>query len=106
MSIRSALQDLVDTCEEPPESNCSCHINPPCNDCVNWSGLRSALSYARQVLLEEDQIDKVLSDANQCVVELLVDALQRIHDYGINRQIPIIINIAKAAIKASGARIK
>ena len=23
-----------------PEKNCSCHINPPCGDCVAWGGIR------------------------------------------------------------------
>ena len=26
----------------PPDSNCSCHISPPCNDCVDWSSMRMA----------------------------------------------------------------
>ncbi len=26
----------------PPDSNCSCHISPPCNDCVDFAGQREA----------------------------------------------------------------
>ena len=26
----------------PPSRNCSCHINPPCNDCVDFTGQREA----------------------------------------------------------------
>lgn len=32
-----ALDDLV---PEPPDRNCSCHINPPCSDCVDHSEVR------------------------------------------------------------------
>jgi hypothetical protein len=27
-----------------PERNCACHINPPCNDCVEYSSKREALA--------------------------------------------------------------
>jgi len=26
----------------PPDSNCSCHISPPCNDCTDFAGQREA----------------------------------------------------------------
>jgi len=26
----------------PPDSNCSCHISPPCSDCTNFAGQREA----------------------------------------------------------------
>jgi len=26
----------------PPDSNCSCHISPPCNDCTDWASVRLA----------------------------------------------------------------
>ena len=48
--ILSALTDLLDVIEEPPERNCSCHISPPCSDCVDNSGLRDALKGARAAI--------------------------------------------------------
>lgn len=27
---------------DPPNANCSCHISPPCNDCVEWAAIREA----------------------------------------------------------------
>lgn len=47
---KELLSNLMEVVEEPPESNCSCHISPPCSDCVEWSGLREALSEARTAM--------------------------------------------------------
>ncbi len=33
-----------------PDSNCSCHISPPCNDCVEYGGIREYLSTVRHSL--------------------------------------------------------
>jgi hypothetical protein len=44
-SLLSALQELVN-CVDAPDSNCSCHISPPCSDCVNYGGVRAALKDA------------------------------------------------------------
>jgi hypothetical protein len=42
-----ALLEAVEALEEHlpgvPDANCSCHLSPPCNDCVEWSRLREAL---------------------------------------------------------------
>jgi len=32
--------ELNDYVSDPPDRNCSCHICPPCCDCVDWAGLR------------------------------------------------------------------
>lgn len=45
-----ATEELLEFVDEPPEKNCSCHINPPCSDCVNYSGLREALEKVRKYL--------------------------------------------------------
>ena len=45
-----ALRQLLDVIEYPPERNCSCHLFPPCNDCVEYSGLREAIADAEAVL--------------------------------------------------------
>ena len=33
-----------------PGPNCSCHISPPCNDCVEWGGLREAAEQTKRIL--------------------------------------------------------
>ena len=33
-----------------PDSNCSCHINPPCGDCINWGGLRETANETEKLL--------------------------------------------------------
>lgn len=33
-----------------PESNCSCHIAPPCNDCVENAGLRELISDCKRAI--------------------------------------------------------
>lgn len=47
---KALLSNLMEVVEEPPKRNCSCHISPPCSDCVEWSGLREALSEARTAM--------------------------------------------------------
>lgn len=48
--VRSALEYLLETVEEPPDRNCSCHIHPPCNDCQMYEGLRDAIAGAKAAL--------------------------------------------------------
>jgi hypothetical protein len=45
-----ALEDLMGATGEPPDRNCSCHISPPCHDCVEYGGWREALENANSVL--------------------------------------------------------
>ena len=33
-----------------PERNCSCHIMPPCGDCVDWAGFREASTELKAAL--------------------------------------------------------
>jgi hypothetical protein len=33
-----------------PESNCSCHISPPCNDCVEYSRAREVNEHAKSAI--------------------------------------------------------
>lgn len=53
-ALEAALQALLDCTEIPPDSNCSCHLHPPCGDCVEYGELRAALQLARTAL----RIDK------------------------------------------------
>ncbi len=48
--LANALELLVENTEEPPDRNCSCHISPPCSDCVDFSCLREALAESRAAL--------------------------------------------------------
>lgn len=48
-TLRETLRYLVEM-SEPPEPNCSCHICPPCADCVENSGVRDAIKSARSAL--------------------------------------------------------
>lgn len=50
-----ALEHLVEMTGEPPDRNCSCHISPPCNDCVDYSGWRDAFEYARAAIAKGEQ---------------------------------------------------
>lgn len=42
-TLHVRLSHLLECIEEPPDANCSCHVNPPCFDCVDHSGLREAI---------------------------------------------------------------
>lgn len=44
------IEDLLEFIDEPPDKNCSCHIRPPCSDCVEHSKLRELLSNVDVVL--------------------------------------------------------
>ncbi len=49
-----ALRLVCEMVERPPEANCSCHLNPPCSDCVEHSGAREAFALADAVLKKYD----------------------------------------------------
>ena len=34
--------DELDALADAPDKNCSCHLCPPCNDCVEFGGIREA----------------------------------------------------------------
>jgi len=46
---------FMDAVDRPPERNCSCHISPPCNDCVENSGLREAFEYAEEIIANAEK---------------------------------------------------
>ncbi|CAB5079587.1 hypothetical protein UFOVP143_41 [uncultured Caudovirales phage] len=50
--LRAALQHFIEVVPEPTDSNCSCHISPPCSDCLENSALREAFADARKLLGE------------------------------------------------------
>ena len=52
-ALLGALQDFVDN-DDTPERNCSCHLSPPCQDCVDFGGRREMLSNARNVIAKAE----------------------------------------------------
>ena len=48
--LREALDGLLVSMTLPPEMNCSCHIAPPCSDCVNYPCEREAIASASATL--------------------------------------------------------
>ena len=44
--LLAALSIFMEVVDRPPKANCSCHLSPPCNDCVENFGLREAFSFA------------------------------------------------------------
>lgn len=48
-----ALAEMVTECvDAPPIKNCSCHISPPCNDCIENTGLRELFDDVRAIIAE------------------------------------------------------
>jgi hypothetical protein len=45
-----ALEELLEQTGTPPHKNCSCHIAPPCPDCVDYSGVRYAIEQTNKVI--------------------------------------------------------
>ena len=48
--LLAALELLLERIPEPPDANCSCHISPPCNDCVDYAGEREAFEFAKEAI--------------------------------------------------------
>ena len=47
------MREALEACLEElyaPEASCSCHISPPCGDCVDYASVREAIALARQAL--------------------------------------------------------
>jgi hypothetical protein len=43
------ISDLEQYIDRPPTRNCSCHIAPPCSDCVDYAHLREVLETADSI---------------------------------------------------------
>lgn len=55
--VRETIEDLLSLLGEAPERNCSCHISPPCNDCVDWSQHREVVKNAKSLAAELTQME-------------------------------------------------
>jgi hypothetical protein len=48
--VLELLEDLLERMIRPPDASCSCHLSPPCCDCVEYAGLRETIELAEEVL--------------------------------------------------------
>lgn len=48
--LLAALELMLERIAEPPQSNCSCHLSPPCADCIDFGGEREAFEEAKAVI--------------------------------------------------------
>lgn len=46
----AALETGLEVVDPPPERSCSCHLFPPCNDCVDYGGLREFFNFTEEAL--------------------------------------------------------
>jgi hypothetical protein len=53
LDMLAALHSLVEGIDVP-ESNCSCHISPPCSDCVEHGHVREALEQAQAAIAKAE----------------------------------------------------
>lgn len=53
--FRGVVQELLDNLSIP-ERNCSCHLSPPCENCVEFGGLREIVSAVRYHLAPEEPV--------------------------------------------------
>lgn len=44
--LLTALEEVLERMDRPPDRNCSCHLSPPCGDCVAFSGVRESIELA------------------------------------------------------------
>lgn len=52
---RKVLEDVIGEIDVP-DAICSCHVSPPCNDCVEYSHLRDLVNIARTTLNEGKEV--------------------------------------------------
>lgn len=48
--LEELLRGVLEAMPEIPERDCSCHVAPPCGDCVEWSHLRELVESAERAL--------------------------------------------------------
>jgi len=48
-SLRGALERFIEL-SDTPERNCSCHVSPPCSDCIEYGAIREAVADAHAAL--------------------------------------------------------
>ena len=68
--VHDALRDLIETADEGPKANCSCHISPPCNNCIERSNAENIIKEGKYAL---DTIKELIAQVRQ-----LKDIIQRL----------------------------
>jgi hypothetical protein len=57
------MSELLAICKEipehldAPERNCSCHISPPCEDCIQYEGIREFLERAKSAVRKVSPVE-------------------------------------------------
>ena len=49
--LETCVEDFLEL-TEVPDANCSCHLGPPCGDCVEYGGIRDVRKTANELLKE------------------------------------------------------
>ena len=49
--LEACIEDFLEL-TEVPDANCSCHLGPPCRDCVEYGRIREVCEWATALLKE------------------------------------------------------
>lgn len=49
-ALKTTLEMFLEVTDVPPDKHCTCHISPPCGDCVDNGYLRDAFELARAAI--------------------------------------------------------
>ena len=49
--LEACIEDFLEL-TEVPDANCSCHLAPPCGDCVEYGSIREVRALANALLKE------------------------------------------------------
>ena len=77
--MREALTDLVDD-DTTPEPACSCHLSPPCNDCVNHGWRRELIAVAKTALASTPPCPHAADTERMNKLEALVSGANLYYD--------------------------
>lgn len=47
--LSATMEDMIDAIGVP-DANCSCHLHPPCGDCVEYGHLRELIEHSRKLI--------------------------------------------------------
>jgi hypothetical protein len=78
--MSKAMEAALEQCLEhlyAPSANCSCNISPPCNDCVDYSGIREAIRDAKAALSQQPSIDALQYKIDNLMLEYCPDEMTK-----------------------------
>lgn len=102
MNARTVIEGLLETIERPPERNCSCHIAPPCSDCVEYEGLRDAIRDAEAWVRSGADPDKKVEDLEGKITDLKEQHRKEIQEMQKDFREELRDAVAEARYEASG----